>query len=490
MDRFQIFHAIVTGSDLSSMKSILSNTIATLLRAVGAERGSYFATAGGLQNLVSLKANGLREDGRSFPESLLKRALASAAPQVGDMPMLSGASTTSTRGRIVRYAAIPVADEGRVSGIGYLERPFSSPAFRSGEVALAKGVLEDVQKLLNSSRDYEKQSFEMDTMRSKIAMSQVHLVSKHPTMINLFRFIQKLARVPATVLIQGESGTGKELVARAIFEQGGYSGPFISMNCGGIEPNLLKSELFGFVKGSFTGAQKDRPGLFKQAEDGVLFMDEIGEMPTDMQVALLRTLENGEVLAVGADAPIQVNTRVVAATHRNLKQMVVEGSFRNDLYQRLKGFTLQVPPLRDRRSDIPFLCNHFIKKYNQKFGLDFKGLSREAADLLAAMDFRSGNVRELEHKIERAMVYEDETEIIGIKYLLPENEADAREAVVTATGGTFEQQIQSAGAHILNHTINHCNGNKTKAMKMLGLSRSTFYAMLNRYGVDLQGDTE
>ena len=354
--------------------------------------------------------------------------------------------------------------EERITGVCYLERRYQRPAFQNSEILLISHLAEDIQKLLNSSRDYEKQSHELDDMRSKVAMSQVHLISQHPSMLRLFRLIQKLAKVPSTVLIHGESGTGKELVARAIYELGAYKGPYISMNCGGIEPNLLKSELFGYVKGSFTGAAKDRPGLFRKAEGGVLFMDEIGEMPMDMQVAMLRTLESGEILSVGSDMPVLVKTRVIAATHRDLREMVSQGTFRNDLFQRLKGLTLEVPPLRQRRSDIPLLAAHFVKKYNQRLGLNFQGLRPESMDLLERLDFQAGNVRELEHMLERAMVFEDDEHWIGVEHLVAD-ELDGESEPASTGSGTFEERMNRFAVMIINETIESCEGNKTKAMK-------------------------
>ncbi len=496
MDRYQLFHRIAVNSDLSSMGSVLRQAVVHLMRVFNAERGAYFAAGpGGLRPLAALNHSGadIAQPHRQFPTEVLQRILVNSKPLRGDMPRLVSEPGTTGRGAIMRFMAAPAIVDRRVIGVLYLERHYQNPSFRQEELDIAEHTLEDVQKLLNSSRDYEKKSFELDTIKSRMAMSQVHLISQHPTMLNLFRYIQKLAKVPSTVLIRGESGTGKELVARAIYELGDYQGPFISMNCGAIEPNLLKSELFGSLKGSFTGAHKDRPGLFKKAENGVLFMDEIGDMPTDMQVALLRTLECGEILPVGGDAPHRVNTRVVAATHRNLRDMTAQGQFRNDLYQRLKGLTLEVPPLRERRTDIPHLCQHFLKKYNERLGLEFKGLRPEALELLTALSYEAGNVRELEHMIERAMVFEDDDELIGPDHLLMREEpaptASGGEMAPFAPGGpTFEERMSRHAVKILKEAIRACKGNKTKAMKRLGLSRSTFYGMLNRYGLSTAGE--
>ena len=492
MNRYELFHNIITRSDPGSMRSILSQTVDILLSAFDAELGGYFAPAhGGLRCLCARTASGadLERPDREIPVEFFQKVLTTGQPLGGALPKLApgdDAMTTSSGGRLVRFAAVPAIAQKRVLGVCYLERRYQRPDFSKNEMLLLGELMGDLQQLLHRSYDFERQSHELDTVKSRMAMSQVHLISQHPSMLKLFRFIQKLAKVPSTVLIHGESGTGKELVARAIYELGTYEGPFISMNCGGIEANLMKSELFGYLKGSFTGAQRDRPGLFKKAQHGVLFMDEIGEMPMDMQVAMLRTLECGEILPVGADQPLQVNTRVVAATHRNLQDMVAEGSFRNDLYQRLRGLTLQVPNLRERRTDIPILCKHFLKKYNQKLDLHFKGFRPEAMDLLESLEYRSGNVRELEHMVERAMVFEDDEEYIGTEHLTGEDLALSGQATAAVAGtGTFEERMNHHAVSILQETIKACDNNKTKAMKRLGLSRSTFYDMLNRHGIQM-----
>ena len=488
MDRYELFHQIMKGCDIASSRSILRATLDTLINVFGAELGGYFAVApGGPRCLTARSANGadLSNAEKLAPSELFTRVLTTKEPMGGDMPRMTGSGlsshTVTGKSEIFRFLATPAVAQDRIVGVCYLERRRQKPSFQNSEILLVAQIMEDIQNLLTSSSDYEKQSYELDDMRSKIAMNEVRLISRHPSMLRLFRLIQKLAKVPSTVLIHGESGTGKELVARAIYELGQYEGPYISMNCGGIEPNLMKSELFGYVKGSFTGAAKDRPGLFRKAEGGVLFMDEIGEMPMDMQVAMLRAMESGEILALGSDIPVRVNTRVIAATHRNLREMVQEGEFRNDLYQRLKGLTLEVPPLRKRRTDIPLLAAHFIKKYNQRLGLQFQGLRPEAMALIEAFDFNAGNVRELEHMIERAMVFEDDDQFIGVEHLAADEELG--ESTITTGGGSFEERMNRYAVKIINETIESCEGNKTKAMKRLGLSRSTFYGMLHRYGL-------
>lgn len=491
MDHYRIVHDIVTTADLSSVPSILRVTLDRVMREFQLERAFYVSLGprgGRCLAARNENASEITDADSHVPWDIIRKVQSSKAPYHVKMPIVpKGQSRASSWNsiRIRSILAVPSCLENAVVGVGYFERKTHLPSFRPEEVGVVCGALHDVEGILNNTRKYAKQTFEIENLKHEIALSKIKMVAQHPSMIRLFNQIQKLAKVPSTVLIQGESGSGKELVARAIYNLSGLKGPFVSINCGGIEANLMKSEIFGHRRGSFSGAHKDRVGLFKQAEGGILFMDEVGDMPPDMQVALLRTLESGEVLPVGADQPELVDTRVIAATHRDLYDSVQEGEFRNDLFQRLKGITLTVPPLRDRPTDIPLLVDYFVAKYNRKLSLGFKSVSPEAMEWLQNQEFSDGNVRELEHMIERAMVFEDDPETITLAYM-----ADAStEGGYHRHGedGSFESQVNAFARNLIEETIAHCQGNKTQAMKKLGLPRTTFYSMINRYGISLDG---
>ncbi|MCB1049750.1 MAG: sigma-54-dependent Fis family transcriptional regulator [Acidobacteria bacterium] len=490
MDRYRIFHSIIGAADLTSMQSVMGCMLDQLILAFDVERGTYLSSGGGsLRCMAARTAMGsdIPNPMVQIPNEIIQKVVVSGNPFSAKMPIIpKNMSSASSWGgvQIKNILALPSEADGVLVGVTYLERKNNYPVFNQNEIDTISALVQDIEGIISNSRKYEKSVYEIDNLKNEIIMSKINMISQHPVMLRLFKQIAKLARVPTTVLIHGESGTGKELVARAIYNLSGLKGQFISMNCGGIEPNLMKSELFGHIKGSFTGAQKDRLGLFKKAEDGILFMDEIGEMPMDMQVALLRTLESGEILPVGADKPLHVNTRVIAATHRDLSEMVEEKTFRNDLYQRLKGITLVVPSLRERRSDIPLLADHFLKKYNEKFNLSYRGFTPEALTVLTGRDFQAGNVRELQHVIERAMVFEEDSEMIGPDFLSAEQE-NGQESNGTRS---FEDRVNDYARRILLEAIEVAQGNKTKAMKALDIPRTTFYSMLNRYGISLDGD--
>lgn len=486
MDRYRQFHKIVTGCNLSSIGSVLNTAMDHLITVFQVERAYYFSAGpGGIQCLAARSGAGadILNPGAEIPQDLLDMVAAKGTPVRMKMPILSSDSSpygSINKARMGRILAIPVNRRKQMVGIGYFQRPSYQPDFQPEEMQLMGELLSDLEILLENSRLHERNAYELDQLRNRVETSKINMVSQHDSMLRLFNQISKVAKVPTTVLIHGESGTGKELVARAIYDLSNLKGPYISLNCGGVEASLMKSELFGHTRGSFTGAHKDRAGLFQQAEGGILFLDEVGEMPMDMQVALLRTLETGDIRPVGSDREIRVKTRVVAATHRGLKDMVAEGTFRNDLYQRLKGITLYLPPLRERRSDIPLLAIHFLRRFNEKLGQSYKGFTEAAMSRLMGLDFRAGNVRELAHLIERAMVFEDDTRYITDAHI-GEGDPQALESF------DFEEKMAAYGKTLLLEVIEACGGNKTKAMKKLRLARTTFYSLLHRYGIQGEG---
>lgn len=488
LDRYRVFHQIVTQCDLSSADSIIRASLTELMRELHADRGAYLAvSSGGLRCLMARTSAGseLVNEKDDLPWEFLQKVPSSGQHYAAKMPITPrgsrGLSSSYSRFEIKNMLCVPTLHQGRVVGVGYLERGAQQPSFVPSEIQSVTEIFQDIEVILGNSWKVQRQSFEIDQMKDEIAMSKINMISQHATMLRLFKQITKVAKVPSTVLIHGESGTGKELVGRAIYNLSGSKGPYISMNCGAIEQSLMKSELFGHLKGSFTSAHRDREGLFKKAENGILFMDEVGEMPLDIQVTLLRTLELGEILPVGSDQPQIVKTRVIAATHRDLAQMTSERTFRNDLYQRLHGITLEVPPLRDRKSDIPLLAENFVKTFNSKLGLNYKGFRSEALALLMDRDYRDGNVRELKHLIERAMVFEDDPDLIGPEFLGDDIGFSAKKDVVGSL--EFEEQINEYARQVIESAIEACGGNKTKAMKRLGLARTTFYSMLSKYGI-------
>ncbi|PIE91261.1 MAG: hypothetical protein CR997_01780 [Acidobacteria bacterium] len=492
MDRYQTFHNIITKANVASRHDIITRYIDSVVSDLRCDRGMFFSGSAGKHRCESAQGpRGVKLEfsPKEVPTDLLNKCFNTGSVITERIPIVpeSAKASTSSWGRIkIKHILVIPAFAGKrdgkpvTTGIVYLERSLKLPSFQEREILFARYLIRDISHLIQSSAVYEAQTYQIHQLKEEVVQKRIGMVSDHPSMLKLFRKINKLAKVPSTVLITGESGTGKELVARAIYNLSELRGPFISINCGGIEPNLMKSELFGHKKGSFTGAQSDRDGLFKKAEGGILFLDELAEMPMDIQVLLLRTLQLGEILPVGSDLPEIVHTRVVAATHRDLREMVEKGTFRNDLYQRLKGISLEVPPLRKRKTDIEPLMHFFLDKYNNKLGTNFKNFSAKAKEKLLLYDYEQGNVRELEHLIERAMVFEDDTIEVGIDNLLFEGESSHH---VGKFNSPFEERMAAFGRKLILDAIAKSGENKTKAMKSLGLPRTTFYSLLHKYNI-------
>ena len=328
------------------------------------------------------------------------------------------------------------------------------------------------------------------------------LLGRTREMLEVYKQIALAADASTPILVTGESGTGKELVARAIHEYGkGASRPFVAINCGALAETLLESELFGHVRGSFTGAVSDKKGLFEQANGGTIFLDEIGETSPALQVKLLRVLQEGEVRPVGGQRSVKVDARVLAATNRDLKVEVAEKRFRQDLYYRLSAFLIQLPALRERREDIPTLAGQFLRAAAVRASRDVQ-FTTEALELLSAYPW-PGNVRELENVVERLVIScrtdrvsgSDVQAVLGVDASASPAPADSA-ATLTATGahppppgghGIFEQlpSLDELERQYLQYVLDYTKGHRTKTAKIMQIDRKRLYRMAQRHGVSL-----
>jgi DNA-binding NtrC family response regulator len=308
------------------------------------------------------------------------------------------------------------------------------------------------------------------------------IIGHSPAIIEVMKTVARVAPSQATVLITGETGTGKELIARAIHTYSDRSGQrFVAVNCSALAEGILESELFGHVKGAFTGAGATRPGLFREADRGTIFLDEIGDISAGLQSRLLRVLQEREITPVGADAPVRVDVRVLAATHQDLEQLVKQGRFRGDLYYRLNVVTVRLPPLRERLQDLPLLVHFFLRELARQHGREPVALDPEAESLLLGHSW-PGNVRELQNVLERALVLAAQG-VIGPEHLpadLRRAEAPQRDAP-RPTAGALLPLAEVEKRHVLG-VLQAEHGNRERAARILGISRRTLLRMLQRWG--------
>lgn len=367
-----------------------------------------------------------------------------------------------------------------------------------------EGAIEAIQK---GAFDYISKPFDLNKLQALVNKAVQHiaglslvsapseggaletartLIGSSPPIVEVYKTLARATLSSSTVLIHGESGTGKELVARAIHENSERKVKrFIAVNCGALTETLLESELFGYVRGAFTGAQGDKKGLFEEADGGTLFLDEIGDITPALQVKLLRVLQEGEVKPVGSSRQVKVDVRIIAATHRELSKLVAQGKFREDLFYRLKVIEIEIPPLRERKEDIPELAQLFLKKYARKAGKPIHSISPEAMKALHVHRW-PGNVRELEHQIERAVTLTSASVLSVDDFELGTEEPLPRPGGPGAAGDQKSLEDMER-VHILK-VLRDVEFNKSKASEILGIDRATLYRKAQKYGIALKNE--
>lgn len=323
-----------------------------------------------------------------------------------------------------------------------------------------------------------------------------NMIGNSPPMHAVFDLVKRVSQAPTNVMITGESGTGKEVVAKAIHYNGPLKDkPFVTINCGAIPENLMESEMFGHKKGSFTGAIIDKVGLFEVADGGTLFLDEVGELPISIQVKLLRAIQERVIRRVGATEDLKIEVRIIAATNRNLEDMVHKGTFRQDLFYRLNVIGIRTPALRERMEDIAILANHFLKKYNEKLNKNINGISAEAMDILKNYNY-PGNVRELENMIERTVALEAGSTILPeslppiVNTSSGRKMASSNEIEMGDSGLELDKVIGQIEKELLIKAIHTAGGVKKKAAKLLHISFRSMRYRIEKYNLGVVGDDE
>jgi len=383
----------------------------------------------------------------------------------------TGAETTVIM--MSAYGTVDTAIEAmKLGAYDYISKPF-----KPDEIILT----------LRKSEEREHLRRENQLLRKEVGKeySFENIVSKNEKMQKMFDVIKKVSQYKSTVLITGESGTGKELVARALHYNSDRSqSPFIAVNCGAIPENLLESELFGHAKGAFTDAIRTKKGLFEEADGGTLFLDEIGELPGQLQVKLLRVLQEGEIRRIGESKPIQIDVRIVAATVKDLSKEVNEGHFREDLFYRLNVLPIHIPPLRERKEDIPLLIQHFIGKYNQTMNKNVADVDHNALDTL--MNYKwYGNVRELENTIERAIVLSEKNniELENLPIEIQNFKEEFQLEVLSEEEYSIKKASKSLEVNLIKKALRRTKGNHTHAARLLEISHRALLYKIKEYGI-------
>ena len=370
---------------------------------------------------------------------------------------------------VTAYASVESAVQALQQGAyDYITKPFANDHLKN-----------QVRHALEAKALFKENHFLRRELREKYRFENI--IGKGDAIEAVFRIMEKVARTDSSVLITGESGTGKELVARAIhFTSERANGRFLPINCGALPENLLESELFGYKRGAFTGAMNEKIGLLKAADKGTVFLDEIGDMPLALQVKLLRVLQEREVYPLGSNDPVAFDVRVLCATNKDLEAEVKAGRFREELLYRINVITIKLPPLRERKDDIPLLASHFLKKFERSLGRGGMRFSKGAMKLLLGYAW-PGNVRELENTIERAAILA-ETDVVHSHDLPDKLRTNALPAGVEMDNGNVT--LEDLEREHIKRVLGKVEGNKDRAAQMLGIHVSTLYRKMQRYRLD------
>jgi len=426
--------------------------------------------------------------------SVLRRVLAErAAVLTANAQEELAGSESILDGQIFSMLAVPLWRGDEIRGVIQMDNRNSAGMFdeRQLEIALVLGsqaaLAVDNAALVSRLRVAEERLRGENVYlkkREREARKFDSIIGESPAMKEVLHQLEKVIDTRATVCIEGETGTGKELIASAVHYQSRRRDKmFVAQNCAALPENLLESELFGHRKGSFTSADNDKKGLFEIAHGGTLFLDEVGEMPLSLQAKLLRTLQEGTIRAVGATSEKQIDVRIICATNRDLQAEVAKGNFRQDLYYRLMVFPIRLPPLRERRDDIPLLAEHFVGKYADEYRRDIKGFAQETLDAMAAYHW-PGNIRELENEVQRLVIQVDTGGFLALEDLSPQiRKVEGTLARIAPKKGTLKQMMEQVERWLLAEALRDHDGNKTKTAQTLGITREGLHKKLAKYAM-------
>jgi len=470
-------------NSIRALDEVLERVMDIAIETVAAERGFIVLKNNDTNGSVDVVcARKFQEENLSelisMSTSVIKRVLSDGQPiltyDASEDARFKNAESVQLH-KIHSIICVPLKDDGEMLGAIYMDNRSNVGRFNEDNLDFLRAFSRLSTVAIINARVFEQLKTQNTVLQSRLAQQRryPHIIGNSKEIVQIFDLIDKVAATEATVLIEGESGTGKELVAQAIHDQSNRRDQvFIPIYCGSLSENLLESELFGHKKGAFTGASDNKEGLFEEANGGTFFLDEIADISKNMQTKLLRVLQEGEVKRVGESRLFKVDVRILAASNKDLWEQVQKGAFREDLYYRLNVIKIKLPPLRERRGDIPILANFFLKIYCDKNKKYVKNLSNQALDRLLNYNW-PGNVRELENTMERAVILARGTQIEPEDLQMHENKM--------ALEGSLN--LKEVERRIVMKTLEEFNGNRTHAAKALGVSRRWLQYQLKAWGI-------
>jgi len=491
---FEFGKRLLTEKDINRL---LTAAMDMAIEISGAERGWIILCSEENQEIRFQNARNLQKKDIENPEFETSRTIIDKVRTQGEPVCLQNAlddsafkkSKSIESLKVLSVICLPLIRDNHIFGVVYLDNRKITGVFKpdvfdfiqefTNFVATAAFSALERQELQNQIFDLEKE------LRGKYRFDSI--IGQHPKILEVLQMVSQVADTEATVLIQGESGTGKELIARALHHNSSRrEKPFVAVNCAALPEQLLESELFGHVKGAFTGAVKDRPGWFEKADYSTIFLDEINDMSAALQARLLRVLQTGDYSRVGSSEIQHCDVRVVAATSKNIRTMIEEGLFREELYYRLNVIDLCLPPLRERKSDIPLLIEHFLKTYQKKYNKPDLRLSKQTEMLLMDYDF-PGNIRELENMIQRAVIVTN-GRLIEPQHLpaplLRQEDAVRNGQEMLSLSEQKRRESDRAEKNAIIHYLIVTSGHITKAAKLADVDVSNFHKLIKKHGID------